>query len=217
MKMTHRALPFLFALPLGACAAPGDGASTTDPAGDMPVVSALRGGDGEHGGGEATITATTRRLRKVRRVLLISVDGMHEVDAARFIAAHPDSTLAHLAGQRRHVHRCAYADAVGFLPRPARPRHRRDAEVDRRLLRRQLRPDAVRAGQQLSGQPGHGVHAVRDPREGLHPAVQPDRSGEPAAAEGRARELHAGLPARLHQGEYHLRGDPRGGRLHGLG
>jgi arylsulfatase A-like enzyme len=35
---------------------------------------------------------------RVRHVLLISVDGMHEVDAARFIAANPDSTLAQLAG-----------------------------------------------------------------------------------------------------------------------
>ncbi len=33
----------------------------------------------------------------VRHVLLLSVDGMHQVDLEKFIAAHPDSTLASLA------------------------------------------------------------------------------------------------------------------------
>jgi hypothetical protein len=35
--------------------------------------------------------------RDVRHVLLISVDGLHQVDAATFIAAHPNSTFAGLA------------------------------------------------------------------------------------------------------------------------
>ncbi|HEX4475036.1 MAG TPA: alkaline phosphatase family protein [Polyangiaceae bacterium] len=35
--------------------------------------------------------------RDVRHVVLISVDGLHTSDAARWIAAHPDSTLAELA------------------------------------------------------------------------------------------------------------------------
>src|SRR5664279_4641840 len=37
------------------------------------------------------------RAVKVSRVLLISVDGLHETDAARFIAANPKSTMAQLA------------------------------------------------------------------------------------------------------------------------
>jgi hypothetical protein len=35
--------------------------------------------------------------REVKHVLIISVDGMHAVDAERFIATHPDSALAELA------------------------------------------------------------------------------------------------------------------------
>ena len=38
-----------------------------------------------------------RRDLDVRHVLLLSIDGLHEVDLARFIAAHPDSALASLA------------------------------------------------------------------------------------------------------------------------
>src|SRR5262249_11295756 len=34
---------------------------------------------------------------RVRHVLLISIDGMHEVDLARFVADHPGSRLAELA------------------------------------------------------------------------------------------------------------------------
>src|SRR5262249_51865359 len=35
--------------------------------------------------------------RKVERVLLISIDGFHEKDLARFISENPNSTLAHLS------------------------------------------------------------------------------------------------------------------------
>jgi hypothetical protein len=38
-----------------------------------------------------------RRDRDIRHVLLISVDGMHEVDLKRWIKAHPEGTLAELA------------------------------------------------------------------------------------------------------------------------
>src|SRR5215472_13998074 len=34
---------------------------------------------------------------KVERVLLISIDGLHEKDLARFVDEHPNSTLAHLS------------------------------------------------------------------------------------------------------------------------
>ncbi len=37
-------------------------------------------------------------LRRVRRVLLISIDGMHALDMANFIRSNPSSTLAQLAG-----------------------------------------------------------------------------------------------------------------------
>lgn len=36
---------------------------------------------------------------QARHVLLLSVDGMHAVDLARWVAGHPDSTLAHLAAR----------------------------------------------------------------------------------------------------------------------
>src|SRR5215471_4261200 len=34
---------------------------------------------------------------KVERVLLISIDGLHSVDLARFVEENPNSTLAHLS------------------------------------------------------------------------------------------------------------------------
>src|ERR1700724_621567 len=34
--------------------------------------------------------------RRVRHVLLISVDGMHGLDLSTYVATHPNSTLAHL-------------------------------------------------------------------------------------------------------------------------
>jgi len=48
-------------------------------------------GEAGSGGGEMKPIAATKR------VLLISVDGMHQADLAKFIVAHPDSTLAALA------------------------------------------------------------------------------------------------------------------------
>ena len=41
--------------------------------------------------------ADAEQVRGVRHVLLISIDGMHEVDLARFLADHPGSRLAELA------------------------------------------------------------------------------------------------------------------------
>jgi hypothetical protein len=86
MKTTTRTLILLMMSPLGACMASGDGSPAGD---DATATSALRGGDGERGDRDDG-------LRGVRHVLLISVDGLHQGDAARFVAAHPDSTLAHL-------------------------------------------------------------------------------------------------------------------------
>jgi hypothetical protein len=36
--------------------------------------------------------------RRIRHVLLISVDGLHALDVSRYVSAHPDSALAELAG-----------------------------------------------------------------------------------------------------------------------
>jgi predicted AlkP superfamily pyrophosphatase or phosphodiesterase len=36
--------------------------------------------------------------RKIKHVLLISVDGLHALDVARFVESHPNSALAELAG-----------------------------------------------------------------------------------------------------------------------
>ena len=38
-----------------------------------------------------------RHEAEVRHVVLISVDGLHEVDLAKFVAEHPDSTFGKLA------------------------------------------------------------------------------------------------------------------------
>src|SRR3977135_1195714 len=45
-----------------------------------------------------TAQALAMEHQDVRHVLLISVDGMHALDVARYIASHPNSTLKQLAG-----------------------------------------------------------------------------------------------------------------------
>jgi arylsulfatase A-like enzyme len=52
----------------------------------------------------------------VKRVLLISVDGMHEADLAHFVASHPESTLAELA-----EHGVEYTDAHTTTPSDSFP------------------------------------------------------------------------------------------------
>jgi len=44
--------------------------------------------------------------RDIRHVLLISVDGLHALDVANYVAAHPDSALAELSG-----HAVTYSNA----------------------------------------------------------------------------------------------------------
>src|SRR5436305_12900402 len=85
----RRSLPLSLMLMFGGCGY-GRGDSADD--GVTAATATLHGGDGA-GDDDA-------RLRNVRHVLLISVDGMHQVDAGRFIAAHPDSTLPAPAGSR---------------------------------------------------------------------------------------------------------------------
>ncbi|GAB2885492.1 alkaline phosphatase family protein [Paraburkholderia jirisanensis] len=52
----------------------------------------------------------------VHHVLLVSVDGLHAGDMVRYIAAHPDSTLAHLAAQG-----IDYTNARGVVPADSFP------------------------------------------------------------------------------------------------
>jgi predicted AlkP superfamily pyrophosphatase or phosphodiesterase len=52
----------------------------------------------------------------IKRVLLISVDGLHETDLAHFVAGHPESTLAGLAG-----HGVEYTDAHATTPSDSFP------------------------------------------------------------------------------------------------
>jgi hypothetical protein len=49
--------------------------------------------------GSAAAAASLPAQANVHHVLLVSVDGLHASDLARFVAAHPDSALAHLAAQ----------------------------------------------------------------------------------------------------------------------
>jgi hypothetical protein len=57
-----------------------------------------------------------RDERRVRHVLLISVDGLHEVDLAQFIVKNPSSTLAELAESG-----IEYADAHAPTPTDSFP------------------------------------------------------------------------------------------------
>src|SRR5712672_199243 len=45
-----------------------------------------------------TAQALAMEQQDVRHVLLISVDGMHALDVARYVESHPNSTLKQLAG-----------------------------------------------------------------------------------------------------------------------
>jgi predicted AlkP superfamily pyrophosphatase or phosphodiesterase len=49
------------------------------------------------GGSDAGDAGVTGPIAKTQRVLLISVDGLHQVDFAKYVAAKPSSTLAQLA------------------------------------------------------------------------------------------------------------------------
>lgn len=50
------------------------------------------------------------RGKKIKHVLLISVDGLHALDVANYVAAHPNSAMARLAGhQARGWHDYGFA------------------------------------------------------------------------------------------------------------
>jgi len=66
-------------------------------------------------GTEPSTVARRSHGSNVKHVLLLSIDGMHEIDLSRFIANHPSSHLAHLA--RRGVrYTNAYVNALDGTP-----------------------------------------------------------------------------------------------------
>jgi hypothetical protein len=80
--MRYREILPLLPLCLLGCASNAGGSSASD---HSQQLSQAATGQGDQGG--------------IRRVLLISVDGLHRQDLERFVAAHPGSTLAELAGE----------------------------------------------------------------------------------------------------------------------
>src|SRR5258706_3273819 len=85
----------LFALGLlGACAS---NAGSQDPGSES--VESVDQADTDRGGDGSDRDRDDREGRRthVRHVVLVSVDGLHELDLATFIASHPASTLARLA------------------------------------------------------------------------------------------------------------------------
>jgi len=70
----------------------------------------------------------------IKHVLLISVDGMHEVDLQRYVKGHPTSNFAKLLRHGLHYNRRPHVPSVGFLSRTAGVHDRRLAEDTRHLL-----------------------------------------------------------------------------------
>src|SRR5260370_12879 len=94
MTIRH-SLPLFAVTLLGACASNvsssdvGSESSATIQQAEVEAQDDVDSDRGDHEGHRA----------EVRHVVLISVDGLHEVDLATFVAAHPGSTLAKLAGE----------------------------------------------------------------------------------------------------------------------
>jgi predicted AlkP superfamily pyrophosphatase or phosphodiesterase len=89
----HRILPVGSLALLAACSSNAGGSNPTNGAGD-PVSSrqlAQNLGQGDNSQGD------NNNQGEIGRVLLISVDGLHQVDLADWIAANPTSTFASLA------------------------------------------------------------------------------------------------------------------------
>src|SRR5580765_6318004 len=82
----RRTIPLLTLLLAGACAANDDGRNEV-----TSINAALDDQGGDDQGDD-------QGRADIHHVLLISVDGLHQVDLSRWIAAHPGSTLAKLAG-----------------------------------------------------------------------------------------------------------------------
>jgi arylsulfatase A-like enzyme len=98
MKNRSLTLSFGSLFLLNACGNGGAGAPSTDDntAAATSAISAASQDRGDDGQGDDDDQGEGQRI-DVRHVLLISVDGLHEVDASRWIATHPGSTLAALS------------------------------------------------------------------------------------------------------------------------
>jgi hypothetical protein len=86
----RKVLPLLSLFVLGACGTNAADGSTAD-------QSTSTTAQAERGFGDGDGDRDDRRRPEIRHVLLLSVDGLHETDLARFIERHPESTLAELA------------------------------------------------------------------------------------------------------------------------
>ncbi len=80
----------------------------------------------------------TAQAADVDHVLLISVDGLHALDVANYVDAHPNSALAELSS-----HGITYSNArtpanSELVPRSPGPGDRRIADLSRPVLRREL-------------------------------------------------------------------------------
>ena len=62
------------------------------------------------------LIAPAQAAGTMKHVLLISIDGMHETDLSNFIAAHPKSTLAALAGHGVHYAKASSAKPSDSFP-----------------------------------------------------------------------------------------------------
>jgi|HubBroStandDraft_1064217.scaffolds.fasta_scaffold14721_3 hypothetical protein len=89
----------LFAASCGSNPSQGSGGpEALEPTAVQTAAQEL-GAPSELGGGALESRHSSDPIAAARRVLLFSVDGLHQVDLAHWIAANPSSTLAKLAGQ----------------------------------------------------------------------------------------------------------------------
>jgi hypothetical protein len=97
--MRYRIAPWALCLVATACSSGPRSEGPSQTAEDALDVQSARSVDGEPAVDDALGRPTRGPLAATRRVLLISVDGMLQVDLDNWIASHPASTLAHLAAR----------------------------------------------------------------------------------------------------------------------
>jgi predicted AlkP superfamily pyrophosphatase or phosphodiesterase len=90
MMIPRNTLPLFALVLLAACGSSGTGSPTGESTGSIgQAISDSRSEEADRDDHD--------HRAAVRHVVLVSVDGLHEVDLARFVDAHPGSTLAKLA------------------------------------------------------------------------------------------------------------------------